>query len=342
VKKLLSICLIVSLILALVIPSVAYGAKPGNTKDDYKIFKKQPAGQFGQALGSVMSNIRIQWQKPTAPAGFIGAPVKGERYAVVIGISDYPGELDVREDGLDLYYADDDALTIQNTLIDVYGFNPDNITLLTDRDATKSGILGALAGLKKKVTRNDEVVFYYSGHSAVYDTIVRNPFRLGDNAGLVVWADDLNEFAPDIVWDRQINTALNALKTNRIVIGLDCCFASTFSELSGIGRIFMGATDQDGISFEIGEAYADMFLPGTIPLELLSLNQGLFTYSFAVMGMQDGIADLPPYEGLVTVEEAFYFTQAYLTDLTQLAQSLGIPMDEIPVIIDLFRGDMGL
>ncbi len=67
-----------------------------------------------------------------------------EKYALLIGISDYPGTTSILEGGLDLFYADKDARTIKQILIDDYGFESKNIKTLLNSSATDLAILSAI------------------------------------------------------------------------------------------------------------------------------------------------------------------------------------------------------
>lgn len=79
-------------------------------------------------------------------------------YAIIIGISDYPG-IDN-----DLSYCDDDAQDVYDMLIDDYNFKPENIIYLQDSNATKATINSAFDYINTQITSNDIFFFYYSGH----------------------------------------------------------------------------------------------------------------------------------------------------------------------------------
>lgn len=85
-----------------------------------------------------------------------GNPV--EKYALVIGISDYYGTVN------DLEYCDDDAVDWMNFL-DNEGYT---VTILTDSDATANNINAAVNDLLADEDVNDYVVVTYSGHGAKY------------------------------------------------------------------------------------------------------------------------------------------------------------------------------
>lgn len=340
-KKILLTCLVISMVLMAVLPVVAY-AKPGDdlSTNGIEILKKNPPKDLknlGQQIKNLIASYQGNKHFPPRNPGVVGPSPKGERYAIIIGINDYPGPDSVLAGGLDLFYAVNDAQAVSNMLVGVEGYKPQNIIMLTDRDATKSGILNQISALKKKVKSNDEVVFYFSGHSAKYSGKAVPAFsRFGDKVGMLVWANDLNESNPVVLWDRELKAAFDGFRTDRIVFGFDCCYAGGFNELAAPGRIVLMAADgQDGISAEYGPAYGP-----EIP-ELGPCQDGLFTYFFVVMGLTYGMADSNG-DGIVTVEESFNFTQPILTGFTQQAQAMGQTMDEIPIMIDLFWGELKL
>jgi hypothetical protein len=85
-----------------------------------------------------------------------GNPV--DKYALVIGISDYQGT------GNDLQYCDDDAMDWKNFL-QGEGYS---VTILTDNQATADNIDAAINDLLTDEDNNDYVVLTYSGHGAKY------------------------------------------------------------------------------------------------------------------------------------------------------------------------------
>ena len=88
----------------------------------------------------------------------------GEKYAVVIGISDYK-----HRDIPDLRFAVKDATDFYNFLIEPKkgGFKPSNVKLLLDDHASLINIKKELGiFLARKAGRNDLVVIYFAGHGA--------------------------------------------------------------------------------------------------------------------------------------------------------------------------------
>jgi hypothetical protein len=277
-----------------------------------------------------------------------GAGNAGEKYAIVIGVSNYPGDGTVLDypPGPDLFYADDDAQTVAGILINVYGFKPKNVKLLVDEQATSIAIHTQIALLKRTVKKNDEVFFFFSGHAFRPEELYKVfrademalPFGDRNHTGIAVWKNTSRNSRMDIIWDFELKRAFSGFETDNIIFVFDSCSSAGFSELADEGRIVIGATDEDGISGEIGEAYADMygaFLPEEY-LFLLYANQGLFTYFFFAMGIGAGYADGSVdgnFDGAVTLLEAYTFAYGPLYGITLMAQSMGLPLDEIPVLI---------
>ncbi|MFW9881275.1 MAG: caspase family protein, partial [Candidatus Thorarchaeota archaeon] len=92
-------------------------------------------------------------------------------YAIVIGISNYPGSAN------DLNYCDDDALAVRNMLVNEYNFEPENIIYLEDSNATKNEISNAFDLIASQISPNDIFYFYYSGHGGA-DILTSSPSTL--------------------------------------------------------------------------------------------------------------------------------------------------------------------
>ena len=87
---------------------------------------------------------------------------KFEKYAVIIGVSDY------ENNRLDLRYCDDDAYRFYAYLQSKKGGStPEkNISILIDEFATKKNILKMMDATFKQANKNDMLIFYFSGHGA--------------------------------------------------------------------------------------------------------------------------------------------------------------------------------
>jgi hypothetical protein len=154
-KRWIAGILVAVLVLVLITPAVL--AKPDMDKPlpatDVELVKKITVhGKPGGGGGG----------KPATPAatGTVGANCTGTKYAIVVGISDYPGTLN------DLQYCDDDARDMYDALTTLYGYSNStgNIHLLLDMNASFTAIWDAINVTKSQAVAGDEVVFFFSGH----------------------------------------------------------------------------------------------------------------------------------------------------------------------------------
>jgi hypothetical protein len=86
--------------------------------------------------------------------------VTGRKYLLSVGINQYPEK--------PLRGCVNDATGIQETLVDQFGFDRRDTTLLTDFRATRAGILTSIQRYLGQVGQGDLFVFFYSGHGALY------------------------------------------------------------------------------------------------------------------------------------------------------------------------------
>jgi hypothetical protein len=238
--------------------------------------------------GAGVQNGASGGKRTGAATGVLGRSASGEKYAIVIGISDYPGT------SMDLQYSDDDAVDVFAALTTLYGYKTANIYLLKDADATRSGVMNAIAAVGAEASSGDEVLFFYSGHGGIGmaddgDTEVAD-------VSIVVSSDDMTTFA--YIWDGELKLAFADYRTDRIVFAFDSCFAGGMTDLKAKGRIVAMATTET-----------------TYAWEWKALQNGEFTYYFVDRGMLANMADKydndrNPGTHDVTVEEAFDFAKA--------------------------------
>lgn len=79
-------------------------------------------------------------------------------HLLVIGIDEYSNQVPT------LNNAVRDAESFKDMLLETYQFEEKNCTCLFNEEATRANIIHAFATLLEKLTDNDNLVFYYSGH----------------------------------------------------------------------------------------------------------------------------------------------------------------------------------
>ncbi len=275
------------LVLGLILLMGAPAALAKTDKD-----KPLPASDIELVKKVTLKGPKAPGGKPVkgAATGILGAPCTGMKYAVVVGISDYPGT------GNDLEYADDDAEDMHAALLSRCGYDIGNIHLLKDLGATFDAIRSAIVDIKGKASESDEVVFFFSGHGA------RGKADDGDRETIdeaIVTHDGTNIV---YIWDGQLKTWFDGFKTTRIIFIFDSCLAGGMTDLKAAGRVISMAAAENGVAYE-GDAWSN----------------GQFTHYFTDRGMLLGLAD--KYDHVsdvvdVTVEEAFDYAKAYCQNQT--------------------------
>lgn len=283
-KKLMVAILVAMLVLVLMAPGV-------QAKSDMN--KPLPATDV-----QLVKKVTIHG-KPSGGGG--GKPVKqaatgalGEqlgtgahKYAVIVGISDYPGTIN------DLEYCDDDADDMYDALTTLYGYSPSNIHLLVDMGASFDAIHNAINDIKSQEVAGDEVVFFFSGHgtNGVADDGDREKM---DEA--IVSHDGSPSGSLIAIWDGQLKDWFAGFDTSRIIFIFDSCLAGGMTDLQAPGRVMNMACSENGLSYEDD-----------------SWGNGQFTYYFVDQGMTLSKADT--YDNIagvadVTIEEAFDYAKA--------------------------------
>ena len=281
-KKVLVASLIVALMLILVTPAAI--AKPD--KD-----KPLPATNVELVKKVSLKGKPVGGGKPAkqAATGLLGEQLGtgANKYAIVIGISDYPGS------DSDLEYADDDAQDMYNALTNVYGYESGNVYLLQNMEASFTAIRDAFADIRGREVAGDEVVFFFSGHGA------RGQADDGDREKIdeaIVTHDGSPTGNFIYIWDGQLKEWFSGFDTKRIIFIFDSCLSGGMTDLETLGRVINMATTEGGIAYEG-----------------LWGNNGQFTYYFVEQGMIASKADT--YDNLpsvadVTIEEAFDYAKA--------------------------------
>ena len=210
-----------------------------------------------------------------------------QNWAVIVGISNY------QSSALNLKWAEEDALDVYDTLRGSKNWETDNITLLTNSSATRDGIKAALAGLAKRVSADDQVVFFFSGRGSYGPD--QPPFDEGDGIDeYLVPFDGLTTSPARDLSDDTIEALLSALPTNNVLVILDAGFTGMGSRSgspSGKEKCVL-RTDSgkavapqsvDGMSHELarpGYVFVSGAQNGAAPGESSQLRNGVFTHYF--------------------------------------------------------------
>ena len=139
----------------------------------------------------------------------------GKYVALVIGINSYSGYWP------QLKNAVNDAEGVVEVLKNSYIFN--NIYTLIDKQATRKNILDKLDWLSRNLTKDDNLLIFYSGHGQ-YNKIL--------NKGFWVPVDASSNSVADYISNSDLKTFIGGIPSKHTLLITDACFA---------GDIFRGA-----------------------------------------------------------------------------------------------------
>ncbi|WAC74397.1 polysaccharide deacetylase family protein [Roseateles sp. SL47] len=165
--------------------------------------------------------------EPQAP-DLTGANLYRDSYALVIGIDQY-------QRWPRLQHAVRDAQALRDTLQTQFGFRADNITTLTDGDATRANILRALNGLARdkagqpRLKRDDRVFVFFAGHGST------RRLPSGRDVGYIIPVDaGTDDLQTDAIAMPQLQELSEALPAKHAFFVIDACY-------SGLGLTRGGA-----------------------------------------------------------------------------------------------------
>ncbi|WP_158600253.1 caspase family protein [Fibrisoma montanum] len=214
-------------------------------------------------------------------------------YAVVVGISDYAN---FGPQNGDLHFADDDARLFAELLMSREGgsISPNNIILLTERNATRANILRALS-LFQQATSRDRVIFYFSGH--------------GDQSYLLPY-----DARPGVVlFHNEVKKAFRQSAAQTKVLLADACKSGNIRRRTYTQAPSTTSSDVNKNVIVIMSSRANQ-----LSQELGRLRHGVFTY-FLVRGAAKEADE--NRDRIVTMQELYKYMRQMIMRMTQNQQT---------------------
>jgi hypothetical protein len=148
-------------------------------------------------------------------------PVRGQKYALIIGISRYRNSSHIPN----LEYADVDARSIYEFLQQpaAGGFSRENMLLLSNEDATLASIRKALTDFVSKASTNDLLLIFFAGHGAPDQFAPQNLYVIAHDTQV----ENMPKTAlamPDLLSYIEQN-----IKSKRVVLFMDACHSAGLS-----------------------------------------------------------------------------------------------------------------
>jgi len=149
-------------------------------------------------------------------------------YALIIGVGSYRFAPHLN---VPITVADAEAVAAVLRDPRFCGYPVNQVTLLADGNATREGILAALANLAQRTTPDDTVLLFYSGHgeySADGAYALTTHDTRFDTGGKVVSGAAVSQ--TDLI------TALRAIPAQRVLVLINACHAGELSPTLGAGQ----------------------------------------------------------------------------------------------------------
>ncbi|MBL8276366.1 MAG: caspase family protein [Pelomonas sp.] len=164
-----------------------------------------------------------------APPQLAAGELYRDSHALVIGINGYSA-------WPKLSHAVRDAQAVRDALVTRFGFKADNVTLLTDAEATRGNILKAMNerfGDAKRVKRDDRVFVFFAGHGST------RKLPSGREVGYIVPVDaGLTDLQADAIAMPQLQEVAEAITAKHALFVIDACY-------SGLGLTRAGSAGAD-------------------------------------------------------------------------------------------------
>jgi hypothetical protein len=153
-------------------------------------------------------------------AASLRAQTRDPRFALLVGISDYPGdEHDLAGGPLN------DVMLMRNLLVNTLGFPEENVLTVTDRDGTRANIERAFRTHLRLAGKAGVAVFYFSGHGTQVPNDNDDAEADGLDEAIVTRGSAPEAFA--LMRDDALGSLVGSLGVDRVLVLLDNCFSGT-------------------------------------------------------------------------------------------------------------------
>ena len=238
-----------------------------------------------------------------------------QRYAVVVGISDY------KDPGIpDLKYADADAQSFYNFITSPIGgnFNKENVLLLKNEQATLKNVKLAITNFLKKAIDTDFVVIFMACHGEP------EPDR-PNNLYLLMYDSEIDGLSATAYHMENVNADMKRyISAKRLVFFADACHSAGLTE-GAIGTRGFSNTINTAMSTlkstREGWGIVSASRAGEVSMESSQWGGGHGAFTHYLLEGMNGKADVEGNKnGIVTLAEAFDFLEENVKRATQNAQ----------------------
>ncbi len=227
-------------------------------------------------------------------------PKRRNVWAVVVGINDYPRLPKLK-------YAVNDAQAFYRLLVEENRIPPENVTLLTNEQASLVNLRSTLGTRIKNAAREtDMVIIFFAGHGAT-ERDSASPDGDGLEKYLLPFDADPADLYTTAMPMVEVGRIFNRIRSERLVFIADACYSG------GSGGRTISVADTRA---NIGDGFLERVVGGRgkviitasaaneVSVEKDELQHGVFTY-YLLEGLR-GKADLDR-DSMITVDEAYRY-----------------------------------
>ncbi|MBW4533660.1 MAG: caspase family protein [Pleurocapsa minor HA4230-MV1] len=233
-------------------------------------------------------------------------PEMNNAHALVVGIANYQNisklPFTVLKDAQDIY----------DLLIDPHhcGYSKDNVTLLKDKEATRTALCEALTQLAKQSNQDSTVFIYISSHGGQVE--------YGPHQGeylLPVDADYASgaSLAQSAISGTEFTKALRAISARKVLVIFDCCHSGGIGQpkdsTAPILKTGLSESYYDALKEGIGRVILAASRSSEFSYVLSGAENSLFT-KHLLAGIRGGI---PSEDGLIRIFDLFEYIQPKVT-----------------------------
>jgi len=245
-------------------------------------------------------------QKITDPETGEEISLYNKSWAVIIGVNKY-------EHVKPLDYCVADATSIESLLIENFDFNPDNVLMLTNQEATLQGIRNAFAKIMKEAGKDDRVLIYFAGHGFTED------LPDGGEIGYLVPVDGKKEDAYlTCLPMEELRTVSQRSSARQVMFLVDACHGG----LAAINTRSLDSNSKHYIKKIAGMKARQIISAGGKDdkvVEKAEWGHSAFTYKL-IHGLKDGLADRDE-DYIITASELYTFLRRSVTTLSGYVQT---------------------
>lgn len=223
-------------------------------------------------------------------------------YALVIGINEYTNEKN------NLNYAYSDAISVQEKLESISGsiFSSVDVTLLLNKEASKSNIEASLKNIAQSASPNDVFIFYFAGHGILISENNHSEYYLAPSE-LVQMYDTEEHLNALAISTASFRKSLSEIKAQKQLILLDACHSG-----GAVDKFKTRGSAQEKSIFQLARSSGVVLIAASeseqYATEFDELGHGVFTYTF--LEALSGKADTINEDKKITVSEL----KAYMED----------------------------